>query len=70
MKKNDFIDCFNKKLLKYEDDIASINKEVIIDFFRENNINFNERYIDFLAKFGGNFSYFLENLILIALLIV
>ena len=58
MKKNDFIDCFNKKLLKYADDIVSINKEVIIDFFRENNINFNERYIDFLAKFGGNFSYF------------
>lgn len=45
-------------MLKYADDIVSVDKNEIIHFFKERKITYRDDYIDFLAQFGGNYSRF------------
>ncbi len=43
-------------MLEYADDIVPVERKQVTDFFEEINISYREDYIDFLAKFGGNYS--------------
>lgn len=46
----------NQLMLEYADDIVPVERKQVTDFFEEINISYREDYIDFLAKFGGNYS--------------
>lgn len=50
----------NELILAYADDVVPVNRNIIVNFFKERNIPCRKDYIDFLARFGGNYSYFLQ----------
>ena len=54
--KSSLIKKMNQLMLEYADDIVPVERKQVTDFFEEINISYREDYIDFLARFGGNYS--------------
>ena len=54
--KSSLIKKMNQLMLEYADDIVPVERKQVIEFFEKMNIPCREDYIDFLAKFGGNYS--------------
>ena len=46
----------NELILEYADDVVPVNRNIIVNFFKERNIPCRKDYIEFLARFGGNYS--------------
>ncbi|WP_227429785.1 hypothetical protein [Psychrobacter sp. I-STPA6b] len=51
----------NELILAYADDVVPVDRNIIVNFFKERNIPCRKDYIDFLARFGGNYSYFFRS---------
>ncbi|WP_227429784.1 hypothetical protein [Psychrobacter sp. I-STPA6b] len=58
--KSSLIKKMNQLMLEYADDIVPVERNRVVNFFKERNIPCRKDYIDFLARFGGNYSYFLK----------
>lgn len=62
MKQLPNISTLIQAILSYADDIVSIDKKEILDFFIKNNFEYRDDYIEFLSKFGGAQCKFLHDL--------
>ncbi len=52
------IQFMNKLMLEYADDIISVDRNEVIQFFKQQDIPCRDNYIEFLVRFGGNQSKF------------